>query len=129
MNPFSPLKLCTYICCSIVVILVVLNLFLAYPAIIIAIGIGQILAYLNIISGFWVLNRYFKAENKLFFKAVFGGMFLRMLITLFIFAAILATTKIHKFSFTVSLVISYILYSVIEMIYIYKNLEINSDNY
>ena len=93
----------------------------------VAVTVAHLLVYVHTMTGFYILERYFEAENKLFFRAVFGGMALRMAITLIITGLIISISEIHKFSFTVSLVISYILYSVIEMIYIYKNLEATTD--
>lgn len=128
MGTYSPYKIATTLLAGTVVVTGLMSYMYSAPELFIAILVGNTLAFLHIISGFYILDKYFKAENKLFFRAVFGGMAIRMVITLLLMALFLGLTEIHKFSFTVSLVISYILYSVMEMIYIYKNLEETTDN-
>jgi len=89
----------------------------------VAVVIGNMLSFVNIIAGFLLLKKFFHADKNLFLKAFFGGMMVRMVITLLFFVILIGYTKINKISFTVSLVISYILYSVIEMYFINKNLK------
>jgi len=128
MGTYSPYKLATTLLASTMVVTGLISYMNNAPEFFIAISVGNTLAFLHIISGFYILDKYFRAENKLFFRAVFGGMAIRMVVTLLLMALFLGLTEIQKFSFTVSLVISYILYSVVEMIYIYKNLEEITDN-
>jgi len=128
MGTYSPYKIALALLAGTLVMVGFITYISNTPQQFIAISVGHTIAFLHIISGFYILSKYFKAENRLFFKAVFGGMAGRMVFTLMLMAFILGLTEISEFSFTVSLVISYILYSVIEMIYIYKNLEENTDN-
>jgi hypothetical protein len=59
-----------------------------------------------------------KSADENFLKIYFISLFVRFLIVCLIFIFILATTKIHEFSFTVSFIISYIFHSVNEVIFL-----------
>ena len=127
MDIYTPYKITTIVLVLTTVLLGIAGYLNSAFHLFVAIILAHLLVYAHTMTGFYILERYFRAENKLFFRAVFGGMALRMAVTLLLTALIIGLTEIHKFSFTVSLVISYILYSVIEMVYIYKNLEATTD--
>jgi len=86
--------------------------------------IGFMLAFfvtsLNAIVGYYFVDKYFGASLNDFMKAVFGSMGVRLLVLAGIIVIVLVFTKIHRISFTVSLFISYILFSVIEINFINK---------
>lgn len=75
---------------------------------------------LNAVVGYYYIDKYFSASFNDFMKAVFGSMGIRLLVMAVVIVLILALTKIHQISFTVSLFISYILFSVNEIIFINK---------
>ena len=93
-----------------------------------AVATGGMLGFINVVAGFYTLKRFFHASQPLFFQAVFGMMLIRMVLTLAAMGLILILTNIREIEFTVSLVISYILHSVIEVIVIYKNLDHTAGN-
>ena len=123
MKKHSPVQFSVYVLAVIAAISFLYGLGTGSMRVSIAVIAGNILSYVNIIAGYLLLKKFFYADKSLFFRAFFGGMIIRMLITLLLFVIIIGYTKINKISFTVSLVISYILYSVIEMVFINKNLE------
>ena len=83
-------------------------------------AIALVLTYLNVLVGYFFIDKYFSAAFNTFMKMVFGSMGLRLLALAVIIAGILSLTNVHKVSFTASLFISYILFSLIEVIFIQK---------
>lgn len=79
-----------------------------------------LLTFLNAVVGFYYIDKYFSASLNDFMKMVFGSMGVRLFVLAVILVALLGFTKIHKVSFTVSLFISYILFSVIEIYFLNK---------
>lgn len=59
-----------------------------------------------------------KEADENFLRLYFISLFVRFLIVCLLFILILAVTKIHEFSFTVSFIISYIFHSVNEVIFL-----------
>lgn len=78
------------------------------------------LTFLNAVVGFYYIDKYFSASLNDFMKMVFGSMGVRLFVLAVLLVALLGFTKIHKVSFTVSLFISYILFSVIEIYFLNK---------
>jgi len=83
-------------------------------------AIALVLTYLNVLVGYFFIDKYFSAAFNTFMKMVFGSMGLRLLALAILIAGILSLTNVHKVSFTASLFISYILFSLIEVIFIQK---------
>ena len=82
--------------------------------------LAMFLTYFNALVGYFYIDKYFSAAFNTFMKAVFSSMGLRLLLLAIIIVLILTTTSIHKISFTAGLFISYILFSIIEVIFIQK---------
>ena len=88
--------------------------------------IGMILALMittaNVLVGYGLIIRMIdELSMEDFMKRVFGSMGVRMFILLGLIVAVLLDKKIHHGSFIISLFISYICKSVIEIYYINKN--------
>lgn len=106
---------------------VILVLLAGYPLyrlyggnVVIAALSALILTYLNALVGFYYIDKYFSASLNDFMKMVFGSMGVRLLVLAVTFVGLIGFTKIHEVSFTVSLFISYILFSVIEIYFLNK---------
>ncbi len=65
----------------------------------------------------WLINDF---DKRNFIGRYYLGIFFRFLLTLGLFTSLLILTEIEHFSFTLSFIISYIFYSVIDMILINK---------
>ena len=99
---------------------------------------GMILALVittaNVLVGYGVIIHMMdELSMEDFMKRVFGSMGVRMFILLGLITAVLLDKKIHHGSFIISLIISYICKSVIEIYYINKNsqrtqMTMNSDH-
>lgn len=82
--------------------------------------VALVLTTVNVLVGYWLIVRSIDKSMNDFMKKVFGGMVVRMFILMGVIAFILLATKIHQNSFIISLFISYICKSVIEIIFINK---------
>jgi len=82
--------------------------------------VALVLTTVNVLVGYWLIVRSIDQSMNDFMKKVFGGMVVRMFILMGVIAFILLATKIHQNSFIISLFISYICKSVIEIIFINK---------
>ena len=82
--------------------------------------VALVLTTVNVLVGYWMIVRSIDQSMNDFMKKVFGGMVVRMFILMGVIAFILLATKIHQNSFIISLFISYICKSVIEIIFINK---------
>lgn len=81
---------------------------------------GDVLTTLNILAGYYFLSRYFEAPYQTFLKMVFGSMTVRLILMLAFVVGIILLLKLDQNSFIISLFISYIYKSVIEIIFINK---------
>ncbi|MGM0589296.1 MAG: hypothetical protein ACQETE_12815 [Bacteroidota bacterium] len=90
------------------------------PWVSLSISIGIVLTAINTMVGYLVIDKYFGAAFNQFMKMVFGSMMIRLLLMGLIVVLILIATKINQIGFTVGLFISYILFSLIEVIFINK---------
>ena len=120
----SDIKKFAGIISGIAVLLVILA---AYPLfylygmkVLIGFLVAIVLTYFKAGVGYYYIDKYFSASLKDFMKAVFGIMGLRLLVLAVLIVLVIGFTKIHKVSFTVSLFISYILFSVIEIYFLNK---------
>lgn len=78
--------------------------------------LALILTTVNVLVGYYFIERYFSAEFSVFMQKVFGSMALRLLaLAAFIFM-ILKFVPIDKIGFIISLFVSYISKSVQEML-------------
>lgn len=100
---------------------------ISYPAIhfwglvsLLSIGAGLLIPTVNFLAGYFVISRFFCKTFDLFTKVVFASMALRMMVLLIITMIFILFIKIDQISFIISLFISYICKSVIEIYYISK---------
>lgn len=88
-----------------------------------ALLLGYMLSFLFVASNFFVIRQIDTEGQKKFLKYFFGSLVARFVLVLTAFALVLVAIKIDQILFTVSFIISYILHSVIEVIFINKILE------
>ena len=85
---------------------------------------GHIIALLttslNVVAAFYLAATGLSASMNAFMLRVMGGMGARMLVMLLVVLVIIMFTELPKMPFIISLFISYILKSVLEIIYVLK---------
>ncbi len=81
---------------------------------------GIALSLGSILVSAWVIDTFFESEWSVFSKAFFLSIIGRFIFVLIVFAILLGATKIDEIYFTVSFIISYLCYSMTEMIFFNK---------
>ena len=81
---------------------------------------GVTLSLGSILVSAWVIDSFFRREWSSFSKAFFLSIIGRFIFVLILFAILLGATKIDEIYFTVSFIISYLCYSMTEMIFFNK---------
>ncbi|MBO6524562.1 MAG: hypothetical protein JJ971_12095 [Balneolaceae bacterium] len=89
----------------------------------IGLGSGVLLSAVSIHVSAWVLEAFWEREWNVFNKVFFFSLIGRFFIVVTVLGILLATTKIDEIYFTVSFIISYLCYSITEMIFFTKILE------
>lgn len=89
---------------------------------------GYMLSFLFVASNFLLVRKINLDDQKEFLTLFFVSITLRFILVLICFALVLAYLKIDQILFTVSFIISYILHSIIEIIFINKILENRHEN-
>ena len=80
---------------------------------------GGVLSTFNFLLGILAIKIGLKPSGDLFFKAVIGGMILRLFLVLVLVFISLKFLNINENSFIFSILFFYILYLIIEIIYLY----------
>ena len=81
---------------------------------------GGVLSTFNFLLGILAIKIGLKPSGDLFFKAVIGGMILRLFLVLVLVFISLKFLNINENSFIFSILFFYILYLIIEIIYLYN---------
>ncbi|MEQ9266100.1 MAG: hypothetical protein RLN81_12805 [Balneolaceae bacterium] len=89
---------------------------------------GLILSSISILVSAWIIDHFWEKEWEVFGKVFFLSLIVRFVVVLIFFAIILKVIKIDEIYFTVSFIISYLCYSITEMIFFNKFLEKKSSN-
>jgi hypothetical protein len=112
---------------QILMILMVLGALAAYPLarygsreVIVAVVAGVLLATANVMAGFLSIEYGFGKSYTTFLKVVLGGMGVRMLAMLLVMLLLLMVFHLHAMAFTVSLLGSYLIFLVLEILYLQK---------
>jgi hypothetical protein len=79
-----------------------------------------VITSLNAITGFYLIDKFFHASMSQFMSIVFGSMFFRLMALGVFIIMILLFSNFPQITFIVSLFISYICKSVLEIIFINK---------
>jgi len=112
---------------QILIVLAALAALAAYPLarygsgeVILAVLAGAVLATANVVAGFLTIEYGFEKSYTTFLKAVLGGMGLRMLAMLLIMLALIMVVHLHAVAFIVSLLGCYVIFLVLEILYLQK---------
>jgi hypothetical protein len=88
------------------------------PEIYWGVGVGALLSTANVLIGYWTIERTFHRSHTTFMKAVIGGMGLRMAGMIGAMLLCLAVLKLHTIAFTTSLLGLYVIFLVLEILYL-----------
>ena len=99
---------------------------LTSPEILVGALAGAALSTLNALAGFLTIEIAFGKSYTSFLKAVLGGMGLRMLLMLGALALLITVYHVHTVALAVSLLGFYVIYLVLEILYIQKKVVVKS---
>ena len=88
--------------------------------ILVAAAAGCALSTLNALAGFVTIEIAFGKSYTAFLKAVLGGMGVRMLLALGVLTLLITVYHLHTVALTVSLLGFYVIYLVLEILYLQK---------
>lgn len=115
--------------------LLVLAAVAAYPLamygsreILLAIGIGAALSTINVVAGYLAIEYSINKSYTTFLKAVLGGMGVRMTVMLGMLVLLIKGFGVHAVALTTSVLASYAVYLVIEIVFIQKKLLIKNQS-
>lgn len=89
---------------------------------------GLTLSAISILVSAWIIDYFWEKKWEVFSKVFFLSLIVRFIVVLISFTVILNVIKIDEIYFTVSFIISYLCYSITEMIFFNKILEKKSSN-
>jgi hypothetical protein len=96
------------------------------PEVIVAFLVGAGLSTANVLVGFLTIELTFNKSYTTFLKAVLGGMGLRMVALLGAMLLIIAVLHLHTMVFTLSLFGFYLVYLVLEILYLQKKVVVKN---
>jgi hypothetical protein len=85
-----------------------------------AAAIGALLSTVNVLLGFFAIEYAFDKPYTVFLKAVLGGMGIRMLLLLGAMIVSILVFHLHAAALTISLLGLYLIYLVLEVLFIQK---------
>jgi hypothetical protein len=83
-----------------------------------SVAVGGAISTFNFLLGFFAIKISIKSSRDFFFKAILGGMVLRLFLVLILVFISLKFLNINENSFIFSILFFYILYLIIEIIYL-----------
>jgi hypothetical protein len=105
-------------------------LILAYPLsrigsaeVNVAVIAGGVLSTVNVLAGFLMIELTFEKSYSTFLKAVLGGMGIIMVALLGLMALGIAVLHLHTLAFATSLLGFYLVYLVLEILYLQKKVD------
>ncbi len=114
-------------------VVVVVAAVAAYPLIrlqntdvLLAFAAGCALSTLNALAGFVTIEIAFGKSYTAFLKAVLGGMGIRMLLMLGALTVLIAVCHLHTVALTISLLGFYVIYLVLEILYLQKKVVVKN---
>jgi hypothetical protein len=117
----------------VLIVLVVLSALAAYPLarygskeILVGVIAGALLATANVLAGFLSIEYGFEKSYTTFLKVVLGGMGIRMGAVILIMLVLLMVAHLHAVAFTVSLLGCYLIFLVLEILYLQKKVLVKS---
>jgi hypothetical protein len=91
-----------------------------------AVAVGAILSTANVLLGYLAIEFAFDKSVSTFFKAVLGGMGLRMLFMLGALAVLIGVVRMHAVALTASMLGFYAVYLVLEILFIQKKVSVKN---
>ncbi|MDL1891476.1 hypothetical protein FBQ87_01095 [Sphingobacteriales bacterium CHB3] len=86
----------------------------------IAVIAGSVLSTLNALAGFLAIEYSLQKSHATFMKAVLGGMGVRMLVMLGVLVFLIKVVELHTVALVVSVLGFYVVYLVLELLYIQR---------
>jgi len=96
------------------------------PEVIRAVAVGALLSTVNVLLGFLAIEYAFDKPYSVFLKAVLGGMGVRMLLLLGVMIVLILVFHMHTVALTVSLLGLYVIYLVLEVLFIQKKVSLRN---
>lgn len=94
--------------------------------ILLAAAAGCVLSTVNALAGFVTIEIAFGKSYTAFLKAVLGGMGVRMLLALGVLTILISVYHLHTVALTVSLLGFYVIYLVLEVLYLQKKVMVKN---
>lgn len=91
--------------------------------VIIAVVLGALLSTLNVLLGYAAIEYSFGKPATTFLKVVLGGMGIRLMLLLGIIVVLITSLDVHVGGLVTSLGFFYIVYLILEVLYIQKKVE------
>ena len=88
---------------------------------------GALLSTVNVVLGFLAIEYSFEKSYSTFLKAVLGGMGLRILLMLSTMAVLITVFQVHALALTLSMLGFYLIYLIMEILYIQKKVVIKNE--
>jgi hypothetical protein len=115
--------------------LVIIGIVSAYPLmrygsseVILAALVGVLLSTINVMLGFLAIEYSFEKSYTTFLKAVLGGMGVRMLIMLSALLVLIKVVGLHAVALTVSLLLLYLVFLVLEVFFIQRKVLVRNQH-
>ncbi|HCV42415.1 MAG TPA: hypothetical protein DGH68_02955 [Bacteroidetes bacterium] len=116
-------------------VLAIVALVAAYPTfrfasaeIVVAMSIGALLSTVNVLLGFLAIEFSFDKSYTTFLKIVLGGMGVRMALLLAVLLVLIKVVELHAVALTVSLLSFYLIFLVLEVLFIQKKAAVKNQN-
>jgi hypothetical protein len=100
----------------------------ASPEIVLAMGVGALLSTVNVLLGFLAIEYSFDKSHTTFLKVVLGGMGVGMALMVVALVVLLKVMELHAVALTVSLLSFYLIFLVLEVLFIQKKATAKNQN-
>ncbi len=96
--------------------------------ILLAVGVGALLSTINVMLGFFAIEYSFERSYTTFLKAVLGGMGVRMALMLTALLVLIKFVGLHAVALTVSLLSLYLVFLVLEVVFIQRKVLVKNQH-
>lgn len=100
----------------------------ASAEIVLAASVGALLSTVNVLLGFLAIEYSFDRSYTTFLKVVLGGMGVRMVLMLVALVVLIKAVELHPAALTVSLLSFYLIFLVLEVLFIQKRATVKNQN-
>jgi hypothetical protein len=120
-----PVQVALVLVCAALLLALPMALF-ATGEILTAVAAGAALSTVNVMLGYAAIRYSFEKSHTTFLKAVLGGMGLRLLFMLGAFIALVVGLGLQAIAFTVSLLVFYAVFMVLEIVFIQRQMTVRN---